>query len=48
MILSPNYIPTATPPVEFGIEAASGDLAVRVGQNWNIVATPQATPTSEP
>jgi hypothetical protein len=44
VILAPNYIPTATPPVEFGIEAASGDLAVRVGQTWNILATPEIPP----
>ena len=47
VILEPNYIPTPTPPVAFGIEAASGDLAVRVGQNWNLVATPEATVASE-
>lgn len=40
VILKPNYIPTPTPSVEFGIEASSGDLAVRIGQNWNLVATP--------
>ena len=47
VILQPNYIPTPIPPVEFGIEAASGDLAVRIGQNWNLVATPEATVTGE-
>ena len=47
VILKPNYIPTPTPVVEFGIEAASGDLAVRIGQNWNLVATPEPIETSE-
>lgn len=50
VILVPNYIPTATPPVEFGIEASTGDLAVRVGNNWNTLATPalEETVTPEP
>lgn len=43
IILVPNYIPTATPPVAFGIEADSGDLGVRVGNQWKILATPEAT-----
>ncbi|MEM8857900.1 MAG: hypothetical protein AAGD96_06245 [Chloroflexota bacterium] len=41
VVLEPNYILTPTPPVEFGIEASSGDLAVRVGNQWRILATPQ-------
>ncbi|MFT5193619.1 MAG: hypothetical protein ACI9EW_001063 [Cellvibrionaceae bacterium] len=42
VILAPNYIPTATPPVEFGIKADSGDLGIRVGTQWKILATPSA------
>lgn len=46
VILKPDYIPTATPPVEFGIEATSGDLAVRVGETWNVLATPDTLPAT--
>ena len=45
VILKPNYIPTSTPAVEFGVEASSGQLGVRVGNDWVIVATPEMTPT---
>lgn len=47
IILVPNYIPTPMPPVAFGIEADTGDLGVRVGNQWKILATPDATETPE-
>ncbi len=40
VILKPNYVPTATPAVRFGIEASTDVLGVRIGNDWTIVATP--------
>ncbi|MFK7804803.1 MAG: hypothetical protein AB8G95_24435 [Anaerolineae bacterium] len=49
VILIPNYIKTPTPPVAFGIEADSGDLGVRIGNQWGIIATVQVpTPIGTP
>ena len=42
VILEPNYLITPTPPVAFGVEARNGDLAVRIGDYREIIATPEA------
>ena len=41
VVLEPNYILTPTPVAAFGIESTSGDLGIRVGNQWRILATPE-------
>ncbi len=44
VILVPNYVETPVPLVELGIEASTGQLGIRIGDQWQILATPEATP----
>lgn len=44
VILVPDYVETPVPPVELGIEASTGQLGIRLGDQWQIWATPESTP----